>query len=98
MAAAQKAAGFTLGTADLLRRAMGKKDKDELDRQYQAAVQKAAAEALDKVRLNDLPFLQKELQRLQNGEALPSADEADTPIALKQLRDQYRQQSAALAP
>jgi tRNA A-37 threonylcarbamoyl transferase component Bud32 len=70
----------------------------ELDRQYQAAVQKAAAEALDKVRLNDLPFLQKELQRLQNGEALPSADEADTPIALKQLRDQYRQQSAALAP
>ena len=35
MAAAQKAAGFTLGKADLLRRAMGKKDKDELDRQYQ---------------------------------------------------------------
>lgn len=70
----------------------------ELDRQYQAAVQKAAAEALDKVRLNDLPFLQKELQRLQNGEALPATDEADTPPALKQLRDQYRQQSAALAP
>jgi DNA polymerase-3 subunit alpha len=35
MAAAQKAAGFTLGKADLLRRAMGKKDKDELDRQYE---------------------------------------------------------------
>lgn len=34
MSAAQKAAGFTLGKADLLRRAMGKKDKDELDRQY----------------------------------------------------------------
>jgi DNA polymerase-3 subunit alpha len=36
MAAAQKAAGFTLGKADLLRRAMGKKDKKELDRQYQS--------------------------------------------------------------
>lgn len=70
----------------------------ELDRQYQAAVQKAAAEALDKVRLNDLPFLQKELKRLQNGEALPATDEADTPPVLKQLRDQYRQQSATLAP
>ncbi len=34
MAAAQKAAGFTLGQADLLRRAMGKKDKEELDKQY----------------------------------------------------------------
>lgn len=35
MAAAQKAAGFTLGKADLLRRAMGKKDKQELDKQYE---------------------------------------------------------------
>jgi DNA polymerase-3 subunit alpha len=35
MAAAQKAAGFTLGKADLLRRAMGKKDKKELDKQYE---------------------------------------------------------------
>lgn len=34
MAAAQKAAGFTLGKADLLRRAMGKKNKEELDKQY----------------------------------------------------------------
>lgn len=70
----------------------------EMDRQYQAAVQKAAAEALDKVRLNDLPFLQKELQRLQSGEPLPASDEAGTPPVLKQLRDQYRQQSASLAP
>jgi DNA polymerase-3 subunit alpha len=35
MAAAQKAAGFTLGKADLLRRAMGKKNKEELDKQYE---------------------------------------------------------------
>ncbi len=36
MAAAQKVAGFTLGQADLLRRAMGKKKKEELDRQQEA--------------------------------------------------------------
>ncbi len=35
MAAAQKVAGFTLGQADLLRRAMGKKKKSELDKQYE---------------------------------------------------------------
>lgn len=34
MAAAQKIAGYTLGGADLLRRAMGKKKKSELDKQY----------------------------------------------------------------
>ena len=31
MAIAQKLAGYTLGQADLLRRAMGKKKKEELD-------------------------------------------------------------------
>ncbi len=34
MAIAQKVAGFTLGQADILRRAMGKKKKSELDQQY----------------------------------------------------------------
>ena len=34
MAIAQKVAGFSLGAADLLRRAMGKKKKAELDKQY----------------------------------------------------------------
>ncbi|KAE8762879.1 DNA polymerase III subunit alpha [Georgenia thermotolerans] len=34
MAIAQKVAGFTLGQADLLRRAMGKKKKSELDKQF----------------------------------------------------------------
>jgi DNA polymerase III subunit alpha len=34
MAIAQKVAGFTLGQADLLRRAMGKKKKAELDKQF----------------------------------------------------------------
>ncbi|MCW2785077.1 MAG: dnaE [Marmoricola sp.] len=35
MAIAQKLAGYTLGQADLLRRAMGKKKKSELDKQYE---------------------------------------------------------------
>lgn len=35
MAVAQKVAGFSLAQADLLRRAMGKKDKKELDRSFQ---------------------------------------------------------------
>lgn len=34
MAIAQKVAGFTLGQADILRKAMGKKKKDVLDEQY----------------------------------------------------------------
>ena len=35
MAIAQKVAGYSLGQADILRRAMGKKKKAELDKQYQ---------------------------------------------------------------
>jgi DNA polymerase-3 subunit alpha len=35
MAIAQKVAGYSLGAADLLRRAMGKKKKSELDAQYE---------------------------------------------------------------
>ncbi len=36
MSVAQKVAGFTLGQADVLRRAMGKKKKEELDKQFAA--------------------------------------------------------------
>src|SRR5688572_14939134 len=35
MAIAQKLAGYTLGQADILRRAMGKKKKAELDKQFE---------------------------------------------------------------
>ena len=35
MAVAQRVANFTLGQADVLRRAMGKKKKEELDKQYE---------------------------------------------------------------
>ena len=37
MSIAQKVAGFSLGQADILRRAMGKKKKEELDKQYEAS-------------------------------------------------------------
>ena len=36
MAIAQQLAGYTLGQADLLRRAMGKKKKEELDKQFES--------------------------------------------------------------
>jgi DNA polymerase III subunit alpha len=36
MAIAQRVAGFSLGQADILRRAMGKKKKSELDKQFEA--------------------------------------------------------------
>ncbi len=39
MAIAQKLAGYSLGQADLLRRAMGKKKKSELDKQYEGFAQ-----------------------------------------------------------
>ena len=41
MAVAQKIAGFTLGQADILRRAMGKKKKSELDKQYRRLLGRA---------------------------------------------------------
>lgn len=61
-----------------------------LNAAYQAAVQKEASIALEKVRLDELPFIQKELARLQKGEPIPDSDESDLPASLKQLRDDYR--------
>jgi serine/threonine protein kinase len=69
-----------------------------LNANYQTAVQNEASKASEKVRLNDLPFIQKELQRIQKGEPLPATDEADLPDSLKRLRDDYRRQRAAIAP
>ncbi len=44
MAIAQKVAGFSLGQADILRRAMGKKKKSELDKQYEGFSQGMASQ------------------------------------------------------
>lgn len=48
MAAAQKVAGYTLGQADLLRRAMGKKKPEELAKQFQAFSDGMAAAGFSK--------------------------------------------------
>ena len=67
-----------------------------LNADYQTAVQNEASAALEKVRLDDLPFIQKELLRIQKGEPLPATDEADIPASLKRLRDNYRRKRAAI--
>ena len=46
MAIAQKLAGYTLGKADLLRRAMGKKKKEILDEEYVAVLRRHAGQRL----------------------------------------------------
>src|ERR1700712_5496816 len=61
MSVAQKVAGFTLGQADVLRRAMGKKKKEELDKQREgfAAGMKAngySTSAVDKLWETLMPF------------------------------------------
>jgi DNA polymerase-3 subunit alpha len=48
MEAAQKLAGYTLGQADLLRRAMGKKIKSEMDAQKENFVEGASKNNIDK--------------------------------------------------
>jgi DNA polymerase III subunit alpha len=47
MQIAQKLAGFTLGGADLLRRAMGKKKQEEMTKQQSAFIDGAAAKGVD---------------------------------------------------
>jgi DNA polymerase-3 subunit alpha len=47
MQIAQVLSGYSLGGADLLRRALGKKDRDEMDRQRKAFVEGATARAVD---------------------------------------------------
>lgn len=69
---------------------------EALDAQYREAVQREAAAALEGTRLNDMPYLQRELQRLQREEPMPATDEPDLPASLKRLRDAYRQDRAKL--
>ncbi|WP_414900398.1 DNA polymerase III subunit alpha [Sphingomonas flavalba] len=54
MQAAQVLAGYSLGEADLLRRAMGKKIKAEMDAQRQRFVDGCAANAIDAEKANEL--------------------------------------------
>lgn len=54
MQAAQILAGYTLGEADLLRRAMGKKIQAEMDKQRKRFVEGAAKNDIDAVKANEL--------------------------------------------
>jgi hypothetical protein len=67
-----------------------------LNAQYRTAVQNETAAALDKVRLDDIPHLQRELKRLESSKPIPDTDEPEIPATLKRLRDTYRQQRALI--
>ena len=54
MQIAQAVAGYSLGSADLLRRAMGKKDKEEMDAQRENFVSGATKNNLNKNQANEL--------------------------------------------
>ncbi len=54
MQAAQVCAGYTLGGADLLRRAMGKKKPEEMVKQRQIFLQGAAAKDIDEAKANEI--------------------------------------------
>ncbi|MFN3946169.1 MAG: DNA polymerase III subunit alpha [Allosphingosinicella sp.] len=54
MQAAQVLAGYSLGEADLLRRAMGKKIQAEMDAQRERFVTGCAANAIDRAKANEL--------------------------------------------
>jgi DNA polymerase-3 subunit alpha len=54
MAIAQKVAGFSLGQADILRRAMGKKKKSELDKQFEGFSAGMAANGFSTAAVNKL--------------------------------------------
>jgi DNA polymerase-3 subunit alpha len=54
MQIAQELSGYTLGGADLLRRAMGKKIKEEMDKQRQTFVDGAVARGVDPRKASDI--------------------------------------------
>jgi serine/threonine protein kinase len=67
----------------------------DLRAQYVSAVQSAANQALENVRLDDLPYLKSELLLLQSGGDIPAVDEPELPASLKVLRQRYREVKAA---
>ena len=54
MQAAQIMAGFSLGSADILRRAMGKKKKEEMDRQKSFFIDGAVKKGIDKDKASNI--------------------------------------------
>ncbi len=70
--------------------------QEQLRARYVQSVQAAAQAALDQVRLDALPHLQRELALLQSGGEPPDIDEADLPPGLAELRRNYRKARAGL--
>lgn len=69
---------------------------EQLRARYVQSVQAAAQSALDQVRLDVLPHLQRELALLQSGAEPPDTDAADLPPGLAELRRNYRAARAGL--
>ncbi len=69
---------------------------EQLRARYVQSVQAAAQSALDQVRLDVLPHLQRELALLQSGAEPPDSDEPDLPPGLAELRRNYRAARAGL--
>lgn len=70
--------------------------KADLDARYLNAVQREITAALDGSKLNDMPYLKRELERIQNSLPMPPEDDPGLPARLKQLRAIYRQELAKL--
>lgn len=69
---------------------------EQLRARYVQSVQAAAQSALDQVRLDVLPQLQRELALLQSGAEPPDTDEPDLLPGLAELRRNYRAARAGL--
>ena len=67
-----------------------------LRRRYLNRLKDATQAALDRVKLDDLPFYRNELDLIQSGGEVPQIHEANAPQALKDLRDEYHQQRQRL--
>jgi len=71
---------------------------EELRTLYVQSVQAAAQTALNQVKLDVLPYLQRELALLRDGAEPPDTDEPGLPEGLRDLRQNYRDARARLQP
>jgi hypothetical protein len=57
---------------------------------YRSVLQRELTAAREAKRVDDVPHLRRELQRVQGGRGVPTEDEANLPAVLKRLREDYR--------
>jgi DNA polymerase III subunit alpha len=82
MELAKRLAGYTLGEADLLRRAMGKKIQSEMDRQRARFIEGAEAGWVE------VTLETGEVRRLHSLTRLPALDGSGRPVTLQEALDQ----------